>query len=138
MMRILNKIVLKQMMENDDEFILFLLLQWKTWLTELTSNGGHESCEGNTALLLVRTVEICSGRHCLANQNMKLSEYSQLEKLTYSICSKLGSRILSQVCACIITKLLCPFLNSTNSLFFFLKKHLRSTRMEQPRRTLRI
>jgi len=70
---------------------------WKTWLTELTSNGGHESCEGNTALLLVRTVEICSGRHCLANQNMKLSEYSQLEKLTYSICSKLGSRILSQV-----------------------------------------
>jgi ent-copalyl diphosphate synthase len=53
---------------------------------------------------------------------MKLSEYSQLEKLTYSICSKLGSRILSQVCACIITKLLCPFLNSTNSLFFFFKK----------------
>ena len=83
------------------EFIHFLLLQWKTWLTELTSNGGHESCEGSTALLLVRTVEICSGRHCSANQNLKLSEYSQLEKLTSSICSKVGSRILSQVCACI-------------------------------------
>ncbi|KAG2659259.1 ent-copalyl diphosphate synthase 2-like isoform X3 [Panicum virgatum] len=68
---------------------------WKTWLTELTSNGGHESCEGSTALLLVRTVEICSGRHCSANQNLKLSEYSQLEKLTSSICSKVCSRILS-------------------------------------------
>ena len=88
------------------EFIHFLLLQWKTWLTELTSNGGHESCEGSTALLLVRTVEICSGRHCSANQNLKLSEYSQLEKLTSSICSKVGSRTLSQVCTCIITKLL--------------------------------
>jgi hypothetical protein len=73
---------------------------------ELTTNDGHESCEGKTALLLVRTVEICSGRHCSANQNLKLSEYSQLEKLTSSICSKLGSRIFSQVSACIITKLL--------------------------------
>ncbi|RLM78351.1 hypothetical protein C2845_PM12G17950 [Panicum miliaceum] len=70
---------------------------WKTWLMELTTNDGHESCEGNTALLLVRTVVICSGRHCSANQNLKLSEYSQLEKLTSSICSKLGSRIFSQV-----------------------------------------
>ncbi|KAG2583711.1 hypothetical protein PVAP13_6KG192924 [Panicum virgatum] len=70
---------------------------WKTWLAESTSNSGHESCEGNTALLLVRTVEICSGRHCSANQNLKLSKYSQLEKLTSSICSKVGSRILSQV-----------------------------------------
>ncbi|XP_025792139.1 ent-copalyl diphosphate synthase 2-like [Panicum hallii] len=69
---------------------------WKTWLMELTTNDGHESCEGKTALLLVRTVEICSGRHCSANQNLKLSEYSQLEKLTSSICSKLGSRIFSQ------------------------------------------
>ena len=99
MMRILSKNMMI-------EFIHFLLLQWKTWLTELTSNGGHESCEGSTALLLVRTVEICSGRHCSANQNLKLSDYSQLEKLTSSICSKVGSRILSQVCACIITKLL--------------------------------
>ncbi|KAG2651500.1 syn-copalyl diphosphate synthase, chloroplastic-like [Panicum virgatum] len=70
---------------------------WKSWLIELTRNGGHESCEGNTALLLVRIVEIYSGRHCSANQNLKLSEYSQLEKLTSSICSKLGSRTLSQV-----------------------------------------
>ncbi|CAO1942098.1 unnamed protein product [Urochloa humidicola] len=69
---------------------------WKAWLIELTTNDGHEPCEGNTALLLVRTVEICSGRHCLTNQNLKLSEYSQLEQLTSSICSKLGSRILSQ------------------------------------------
>jgi ent-copalyl diphosphate synthase len=70
---------------------------WKTWLMELTTNGGHESCGGNTALLLVRTVEICSGRHSSANQNLKPAEYSQLEKLTSSICSKLGSRSLSQV-----------------------------------------
>ena len=94
------------------EFIhFFCCFQWKTWLAESTSNSGHESCEGNTALLLVRTVEICSGRHCSANQNLKLSKYSQLEKLTSSICSKVGSRTLSQVCACIITKLLhTPFL----------------------------
>ncbi|CAL4968683.1 unnamed protein product [Urochloa decumbens] len=70
---------------------------WKAWLMELTTNDGHEPCEGNTAMLLVRTVEICSGRHCSANQTLKLSEYSQLEQLTSSICSKLGSIILSQV-----------------------------------------
>ncbi|CAO2046273.1 unnamed protein product [Urochloa humidicola] len=69
---------------------------WKAWLMELDTKGGHEPCEGSTALLLVRTVEICSGRHCSASQNLNPSEYSQLEQLTSSICSKLGPRILSQ------------------------------------------
>ncbi|CAO2046274.1 unnamed protein product [Urochloa humidicola] len=67
---------------------------WKQWLMAWTPR--NDSYEGNTALLLVRTVEICSGRLRSTEQALKLSEYSQLEQLTYSICSKHGPGILSQ------------------------------------------
>jgi ent-copalyl diphosphate synthase len=63
-----------------------------------------EDCEGDAVLLLVRTVEICSRRKCCSmEQELKLSEYSQLAKLATSICRELGTRALSQVCtyACI-------------------------------------
>uniref|UniRef100_A0A453DB91 Uncharacterized protein n=1 Tax=Aegilops tauschii subsp. strangulata TaxID=200361 RepID=A0A453DB91_AEGTS len=52
---------------------------------------------GDTALLLVRTVEITSGRHVSAEQKLNLWEYSQLEQLTSSICRKLATRVLAQV-----------------------------------------
>ncbi|KAL6640344.1 hypothetical protein ACP70R_022193 [Stipagrostis hirtigluma subsp. patula] len=67
---------------------------WKQWLRSIAKNS-QESCEGNTALLLVRTVEICSGRYGSTEQNFNL-EYSNLERLTSSICGKLALRILSQ------------------------------------------
>ncbi|RCV06933.1 hypothetical protein SETIT_1G203600v2 [Setaria italica] len=70
---------------------------WKQWLMEWTAENG--SYKGNTALLLVRSVEICSGRLGSTEQNQKLPEYSQLEQLTYSICSKLGHGVHSQVCS---------------------------------------
>ena len=60
-----------------------------------------ETCEGSTALLLVRTVKICSGRHNLMEeQNVNSLEYSQLERLNFSIGSKLASTVRAQVCAC--------------------------------------
>jgi ent-copalyl diphosphate synthase len=65
---------------------------------EWTAENG--SYKGNTALLLVRTVEICSGRLGSTEQNLKLPEYSQLEQLTYSICSKLDHGIQSQPQVC--------------------------------------
>lgn len=64
---------------------------------EWTAENG--SYKGNTALLLVRSVEICSGRLGSTEQNQKLPEYSQFEQLTYSICSKLGHGVHSQVCS---------------------------------------
>ncbi|KAL6634600.1 hypothetical protein ACP70R_027271 [Stipagrostis hirtigluma subsp. patula] len=69
---------------------------WKQWLIAETAKESHQSFGGNTALLLVRTVEISSGRHGLTEQNLKVSQYSQLERLTSSICSKLASRVLPQ------------------------------------------
>lgn len=69
-----------------------LLDAWKQWLAMWTAQG-HE---GSVALLLVRTVEICSGRRRSASatddgQAHSLSEYSQLEQLTSSVCSKLAA-----------------------------------------------
>ncbi|KAL6899273.1 hypothetical protein ACP4OV_005931 [Aristida adscensionis] len=66
---------------------------WKHWLMAWRAEEGNESFGGNTALLLVRTVEICSGRHASTEQSLILSEYSQLEKLTFSICSKLSTTV---------------------------------------------
>ncbi|TKW32144.1 hypothetical protein SEVIR_2G150600v4 [Setaria viridis] len=66
---------------------------WKQWLRSWTAKEGFESCGGNTALLIVRTVEIASGRYSLKEHDVNRSEYTQLERLTSSICSKLTSRV---------------------------------------------
>lgn len=78
---------------------IFLKLQRKQWLMARCTKETLGTRQGSTALLLVRTVEICSGRHSLMEeQNINSLEYSQLEKLTFSICSKLASRFRAQVC----------------------------------------
>ncbi|TVU33980.1 hypothetical protein EJB05_15800, partial [Eragrostis curvula] len=69
---------------------------WKQWLMSWTVKESHEPCEGNTTLLVVRTLEISSGRHSLTEKNSNHSEYCCLERLTSSICCKLGSRVLVQ------------------------------------------
>ncbi|KAF7011990.1 hypothetical protein CFC21_026233 [Triticum aestivum] len=69
---------------------------WKQWLMAWTAKESHGSIEGDTALLLVRTVEICSGRHVSAEPKLNLWEYSQLEQLTSSICRKLATRVVAQ------------------------------------------
>ncbi|TVU29579.1 hypothetical protein EJB05_21153, partial [Eragrostis curvula] len=69
---------------------------WKRWVRSWTEKASHESCEGSTALLLVHTAEICSGRHRLTKKNWNVSEYSHLEQLTSSICSKLASTVLAR------------------------------------------
>ncbi|KAL6634598.1 hypothetical protein ACP70R_027269 [Stipagrostis hirtigluma subsp. patula] len=71
---------------------------WKQWLMAWTAKGSHELCAGNTALLLVRTINICSGRHVLTEYDLKPLEYSQLEQLTSSICHKLSSRVQNGGC----------------------------------------
>ncbi|TVU29590.1 hypothetical protein EJB05_21164, partial [Eragrostis curvula] len=75
---------------------LYLWLKWKRWVRSWTEKASHESCEGSTALLLVHTAEICSGRHRLTKKNWNVSEYSHLEQLTSSICSKLASTVLAR------------------------------------------
>ncbi|GJN32554.1 hypothetical protein PR202_gb21068 [Eleusine coracana subsp. coracana] len=80
----------------DDSGLYDLCDAWKRWLRSWTSNDSYESCEGSTALLLVCTLEICSGRHKLTKKNLNLSEYCHLEQLTFSICSRLTSRVLDQ------------------------------------------
>uniref|UniRef100_N1QTS8 Syn-copalyl diphosphate synthase n=1 Tax=Aegilops tauschii TaxID=37682 RepID=N1QTS8_AEGTA len=71
-------------------------LEWKQWLMAWTTKESHGSIEGDTALLLVHTVEIFSGRHVTAEQNLNLWDYSQLEQLTSSICRKLATIVLAQ------------------------------------------
>ncbi|KAK1629593.1 hypothetical protein QYE76_003908 [Lolium multiflorum] len=67
----------------DDASANNLCETWKQWLMAWTS----KDCEGNAALLIARTVEICSGRHpCLQEADL-----SRLEHLTSSICRKLGN-----------------------------------------------
>uniref|UniRef100_A0A0D9VHD3 ent-copalyl diphosphate synthase n=1 Tax=Leersia perrieri TaxID=77586 RepID=A0A0D9VHD3_9ORYZ len=68
---------------------------WKEWLMSWTK-GSHGSCAGDTALLLVRTIEICSGRHGSNEQSQNNSEYARLEQITSSMCRKLGTKILAQ------------------------------------------
>jgi hypothetical protein len=58
--------------------------------------SSQESIEGDTAILLVRAIEIFGGRHVLTGQRPDLWEYSQLEQLTSSICCKLSRRVLAQ------------------------------------------
>ncbi|WVZ74938.1 hypothetical protein U9M48_023052 [Paspalum notatum var. saurae] len=62
---------------------------WGQWLR----SWNHESFQGDTALLLVRAIEISSGRYSLCEQNGNHQQYSQLEQLTHSICGKLTSRV---------------------------------------------
>uniref|UniRef100_A0A0D9XS82 Uncharacterized protein n=1 Tax=Leersia perrieri TaxID=77586 RepID=A0A0D9XS82_9ORYZ len=64
---------------------------WRQWLMALTQNG--PSVGGDTALLLARTVEICSGRYQVSVEQQKheLAEFSRLELLTSSICDKLST-----------------------------------------------
>ncbi|KAL6634599.1 hypothetical protein ACP70R_027270 [Stipagrostis hirtigluma subsp. patula] len=69
---------------------------WKQWLMARTGKEIHESFEGTTALLLVRAVEMSSGRHSPFDQDLNFSEYSNLERLTSSICCKLAARVLAQ------------------------------------------
>ncbi|CAN6165608.1 unnamed protein product [Urochloa humidicola] len=74
---------------------------WKQWLRSWTTKQeGLESCGGNTALLIVRTVEISSGRYRLKEHGANHSEYTQLERLTSSICRKLTSSVPVQNGAC--------------------------------------
>ncbi|KAG8071139.1 hypothetical protein GUJ93_ZPchr0006g41229 [Zizania palustris] len=71
---------------------------WKKWLMSWPGKGREVSREGDTALLLVRTVEICAGRHgSTTDQKMSIQEYSQLEQITSSICHKLSAKVLAQV-----------------------------------------
>ncbi|CAN6232114.1 unnamed protein product [Urochloa humidicola] len=65
---------------------------WGQWLRSWSC----DSFEGNTALLLVRAIEICSGRHSSTKQDVNHQEYCQLESLTHSICCKLASGVLAQ------------------------------------------
>uniref|UniRef100_N1QYY8 Syn-copalyl diphosphate synthase n=1 Tax=Aegilops tauschii TaxID=37682 RepID=N1QYY8_AEGTA len=69
---------------------------WKQWLMAWTAKESHGSVDGDTALLFVRTIEICSGRIVSAEQKLNLWHYSQLEQLTSSICHKLATIGLSQ------------------------------------------
>ncbi|XP_037486909.1 syn-copalyl diphosphate synthase-like isoform X1 [Triticum dicoccoides] len=69
---------------------------WKDWFTAWTAKESSGPCEWSAALLLVRTVEVCSGRHGSTQQQLNISEYTQLEELTSSICRKLSSRVLAQ------------------------------------------
>jgi len=68
---------------------------WKQWLMSWVAKGSQGSIEGDTTLLLVRTIEIFSGRHVSTEQKLSLWEYSKLEQLTSSICSKLSRRVLN-------------------------------------------
>ncbi|TVU29592.1 hypothetical protein EJB05_21166, partial [Eragrostis curvula] len=75
-----------------DDFSNTLREAWQEWLMARIPKESHESCGGDTSLLLIRTIEICSGRHGSYKQNLNLSEYSHLEKLIFSICCKLSRR----------------------------------------------
>ncbi|XP_044948008.1 syn-copalyl diphosphate synthase, chloroplastic-like [Hordeum vulgare subsp. vulgare] len=69
---------------------------WKQWLMACDGKDSQVSWDGDTALLLVRAIEIISGRHARIAENDNLSEYSRLEQLTSSICDKLSARVLVQ------------------------------------------
>ncbi|CAM0878124.1 unnamed protein product [Alopecurus aequalis] len=69
---------------------------WNQWLMAWIGKDTHVPIEGDTALLLVRTIEICSGRHVQVEQKMNLWNYAKLEQLTSSICRNLATRVLTQ------------------------------------------
>ncbi|XP_066335959.1 ent-copalyl diphosphate synthase 2-like [Miscanthus floridulus] len=65
---------------------------WKEWFMAWTKTEREGPRVADTAMLLVRTVEICSGRHHSTEQDMKLlPDYSKLEQLTRSICCRLAT-----------------------------------------------
>ncbi|GJN21388.1 hypothetical protein PR202_gb08858 [Eleusine coracana subsp. coracana] len=69
---------------------------WKQWMIACTENKSNESFQGNTALLLVRTIEVCSGRHALIKEYLNLPECSYLGRLVFSICCKLATGGLAE------------------------------------------
>ena len=83
-----------------------------------TEREGPRSAD--TALLLVRTVEICSGRHHSTEQDLKLlPDYSKLEQLTRSICCRLATEAPALVRPSIVAKV---FTYVHASSLFFIKK----------------
>ncbi|PWZ28857.1 Ent-copalyl diphosphate synthase 2 [Zea mays] len=67
---------------------------WMEWLMAWTEKETEEASRaGDTALLLARTVEICSGRRRGTEQDLELllPDYSKLQKLTRCICSRLAT-----------------------------------------------
>uniref|UniRef100_A0A0E0B1A0 Terpene synthase N-terminal domain-containing protein n=1 Tax=Oryza glumipatula TaxID=40148 RepID=A0A0E0B1A0_9ORYZ len=70
---------------------------WKKWLLTWTSKERCHNAlpEENTALLIVRTVEIVSTRYDSDDHTLNL-EYSQLEQITSSICCRLAARVIAQ------------------------------------------
>ena len=69
-------------------------MQWMEWLMAWTEKETEEASRaGDTALLLARTVEICSGRRRGTEQDLELclSDYSKLQQLTTCICSRLAT-----------------------------------------------
>jgi len=69
-------------------------MQWMEWLMAWTEKETEEASRaGDTALLLARTVEICSGRRRATEQDLELllPDYSKLQHLTRCICSRLAT-----------------------------------------------
>ena len=69
-------------------------MQWMEWLMAWTEKETEEASRaGDTALLLARTVEICSGRLHGTEHDLELllPDYSKLQKLTRCICSRLAT-----------------------------------------------
>ncbi|XP_020408033.1 ent-copalyl diphosphate synthase 2 isoform X3 [Zea mays] len=67
---------------------------WMEWLMAWTEKETEEASHaGDTALLLARTVEICSGRLRGTEQDLelRLPDYSKLQQLTRCICSRLAT-----------------------------------------------
>ncbi|KAF2915615.1 hypothetical protein DAI22_09g051250 [Oryza sativa Japonica Group] len=76
--------------------------QWRFWRRAEPAAGAAErraldapSPVENTALLIVRTVEIVSTRYDPDDHTLNL-EYSQLEQITSSICCRLAARVIAQ------------------------------------------
>eukprot|EP00267_Zea_mays_P054158 XP_020407377.1 ent-copalyl diphosphate synthase 2 [Zea mays] len=67
---------------------------WIEWLMAWTGKETEKASRaGDTALLLARTVEICSGRRCGTEKDLDLllRDYSKLQQLTRCICSRLAT-----------------------------------------------
>lgn len=81
------------LLASDDASSDNLREAWKEWLMAWTSHD----CEGNSAILMVRTIEICSGRNCASSdQEHDFLELSRLEHLASSICRNVGILSLAE------------------------------------------
>ncbi|KAI0523380.1 hypothetical protein KFK09_005775 [Dendrobium nobile] len=66
---------------------------WGEWLVKLEVGENQQRCcllQGGTALLLVRSIELCAGRTEPEDEPARL-EYARLVRLTISICGRLQS-----------------------------------------------